>query len=319
MSSELTRRHFLRRSALGIAGLAAAGLSLEGFGREPKQPVAERVEIRLARLPETFEGFRIAQITDIHFGPYMDQELLATAMGLAREFQPDLVSLTGDFVSHPFGKRNGPTGARYAEPCADVFARWQGVPIVAVLGNHDHWNNAKIVTGALVERGIRVLVNRAEPLERDGQRLWIAGIDDLLDGAPDLRRTLSGIPDHEATILMAHEPDFADHAASFPVDLQLSGHSHGGQVRIPGIGPIILPPMAHKYHTGLNRVGRLQVYTSRGIGVINPPVRLNCLPEVTLLTLRKDVGVHGLEGSTRVETRPGIEESIDPRTSQERV
>jgi len=252
--------------------------------------VAEQVEVRLARLPEAFVGFRIAQLTDIHFGPYMDQDLLGKAVRLAQEFQPDVVILTGDFVSHPFGKRSGPEGARNAEPCADVFARWKGVPILAALGNHDHWNSAKIVAGSLADRGIRVLKNQAEPMERDGQRLWIAGIDDLLDGAPDLRQTLAGIPDREVTVLMAHEPDFADHAASFPVDLQLSGHSHGGQVRIPGIGPIILPAMARKYHTGLNRVGRLQVYTSRGIGVIDPPVRLNCLPEVTLITLRKDQG-----------------------------
>lgn len=290
MSSDLTRRLFLRRSALGVAGFAAAGLSLEGFGHEPRHPVAERVEVRLARLPEAFDGFRIAQLTDIHFGPYMDQDLLGKAMRLAQEFQPDVVTLTGDFVSHPFGKRSGPEGARHAEPCADVFARWKGVPILAVLGNHDHWNNAKIVAGSLADRGIRVLMNQAEAMERNGQRLWIAGIDDLLDGAPDLRKAVAGIPDHETTVLLAHEPDFADHAASFPVDLQLSGHSHGGQVRIPGIGPIILPTMARKYHTGLNRVGRLQVYTSRGIGVIDPPVRLNCLPEVTLITLRKDQG-----------------------------
>ncbi len=277
----------MRRSAV-LAGVVGAGLSIEGFGVEPRHPVAKTIEVHLARLPEVFDGFRIAQITDIHFGPYMDQELLARGMGLAQEFHPDVVTLTGDFVSHPLGRRNGTAGARHAEPCADVFARWKGVPIMAVLGNHDHWNDAKIVSGALAERGIRVLRNGAEAMERAGQRLWIAGIDDLLDGAPDLRKTLAGIPENEATVLMAHEPDFADHAARFPVDLQLSGHSHGGQVRIPGIGPLILPPLAHKYHTGLNRVGRLQVYTSWGVGVINPPVRLNCPPEVSLITLRKD-------------------------------
>jgi len=279
----------MRRSAL-LAGVVGAGLSIEGFGFEPRHPVAKKIEIHLARLPETFEGFRIAQITDIHFGPYMDQELLERGVGLAQEFQPDVVTLTGDFVSHPLGRRNGPAGARHAEPCADVFARWKGVPMLAVLGNHDHWNDAKIVAGTLAERGIRVLRNGSQAMEREGQRLWIAGIDDLLDGSPDLRQTLAGIPENEATVLMAHEPDFADHAARFPVDLQLSGHSHGGQVRIPGIGPLILPPLAHKYHTGLNRVGRLQVYTSWGLGVINPPVRLNCPPEVTLITLRKDRG-----------------------------
>jgi uncharacterized protein len=279
----------MRRSAL-LAGVVGAGLSIEGFGFEPRHPVAKKIEIHLARLPEAFEGFRIAQITDIHFGPYMDQELLGRGVGLAQEFQPDVVTLTGDFVSHPLGRRNGPAGARHAEPCAEVFARWKGVPMLAVLGNHDHWNDAKIVAGTLAERGIRVLRNGSQAMEREGQRLWIAGIDDLLDGAPDLRQTLAGIPENEATLLMAHEPDFADHAARFPVDLQLSGHSHGGQVRIPGIGPLILPPLAHKYHTGLNRVGRLQVYTSWGLGVINPPVRLNCPPEVTLITLRKDRG-----------------------------
>ena len=279
----------MRRSAL-LAGLVGAGLSIEGFGFEPRHPVAKKIEIHLARLPEAFEGFRIAQITDIHFGPYMDQELLGRGIALAQEFQPDVVTLTGDFVSHPLGRRNGLAGARHAEPCADVFARWKGVPMLAVLGNHDHWNDANIVAGALGERGIRVLRNGSQAMEREGKRLWIAGIDDLLDGAPDLGKTLAGIPENEATVLMAHEPDFADYAARFPVDLQLSGHSHGGQVRIPGIGPLILPPLAHKYYTGLNRVGRLQVYTSWGIGVINPPVRLNCPPEVSLITLRKETG-----------------------------
>ena len=218
----------------------------------------------------------------------MDRAGLERAVGLAQAFQPDLVALTGDFVSHPFRQRNGLEGARNAEPCADVFARWKGVPIIAVLGNHDHWNNADMVAGALVERGIRVLRNQANAIEKQGQRLWVAGIDDALEGRADVPQSIAEIPRTEATILLAHEPDFADYAARFPIDLQVSGHSHGGQVRVPGVGPIILPQMARKYPTGLNRVGQLQVYTSRGIGVINPPVRLNCPPEVSLITLLKD-------------------------------
>ena len=129
--------------------------------------------------------------------------------------------------------------------------------------------------------------NQARPIEKDGQRLWIAGVDDVLEGWADLSRTTAGIPANEATILLAHEPDYADLAAKAGIDLQLSGHSHGGQVRVPGVGPLVLPNLARKYHTGLNRVGNLQVYTTRGIGVINPPVRLNCPPEVTLITLKK--------------------------------
>jgi hypothetical protein len=131
-----------------------------------------------------------------------------------------------------------------------------------------------------------MLRNQSHVIERESQKLWIAGIDDALEGKADLKRTLADVPAQDATILLAHEPDFADYAARSPIDLQLSGHSHGGQVRIPGIGPIVLPAMARKYHTGLNRVGRMQVYTSCGLGVINPPVRLNCPPEVTLITLQ---------------------------------
>jgi predicted MPP superfamily phosphohydrolase len=272
---------------VGLAGLAGAGLTVEGFVREPQHPVTESIQIRLARLPEEFHGFRIAQLTDIHFGPYMDQAGLERATRLAQAFQPDMVALTGDFVSHPFHQRNGLDGARNAEPCADVFARWKGVPMIAVLGNHDHWNNADFVAGALADRGIRVLRNQAQAIEKGGQKLWVAGIDDALEGKADLSQSMAGIPRSDTTILLAHEPDFADYAAKFPLDLQLSGHSHGGQVRLPGVGPVILPAMAHKYHTGFNRVAHLQVYTSRGIGVINPPVRLNCPPEVTLITLLK--------------------------------
>lgn len=282
--SRFTRRHFLGYSAATLAGAAA----VDGLFIEPSHPVAERRAIRLSRLPESFAGFRIAQITDIHFGPYMGEAGVQRAVRLAQAFAPDVVVLTGDFVSHPLGHSNGPAGARHAEPCADVFARWKNVPMVAILGNHDWWNGAEIVASALAERGIRVLRNGAFAIERGQDRLWIAGVDDVYEGKSDVTKALAPIPKSEATVLLAHEPDFADYAANFPVDLQLSGHSHGGQVRIPGIGPIILPALGQKYHTGLNRVRQLQVYTSRGLGVIDPPVRLNCPPEVTLITLQKD-------------------------------
>ena len=261
--------------------------ALEGFVREPRHPVGEEVEVRLKRLPEAFDGFRIAQISDIHFGPYMGREGVERGLRVARELRPDLVLLTGDFVSHSIGKAHGIDGAHHAEPCADVLAQWKDMPMMAILGNHDHWNGADIVASALRERGIRVLRNESMPLEKEGGRLWIAGADDALVGAVDMTKTLRGVPASEATILLAHEPDFADYAARFPVDLQLSGHSHGGQVRIPGVGPIVLPEMALKYHTGLNRVGQLQVYTNWGLGMITPPVRFWCPPKVTLIKLRR--------------------------------
>lgn len=124
------------------------------------------------------------------------------------------------------------------------------------------------------------------PVEEDGARLWIAGIDDVLTGAPDLHNALRQVPVGDVTILLAHEPDYADAASRFPVHLQLSGHSHGGQVRLPLLGAPILPSLARKYPAGLRQVGNLQLYTNRGIGVIDPPIRINCPPEITLLTLR---------------------------------
>jgi len=285
MEQELwTRRRFLHRFLVGTSAIAA-GAASDAVFLEPKNLVADRIDIRLNRLPQEFHGFRIAQISDVHFGPYMGRPALQRAVQLAESFRPHLLALTGDFVSHPFGGPNGPRGAHYAEPCAEVLSTISGMPILAILGNHDHWNGAHIVEGALQDRGITVLRNRAVPLERGNRRIWISGIDDALVSAADLSQTLRDVPPSEATILLAHEPDFADYAARFPVDLQLSGHSHGGQVRLPGIGAMVLPRMAEKYPLGLNRVGALQVYTNRGLGVINPPVRFNCPPEVTFVTL----------------------------------
>jgi predicted MPP superfamily phosphohydrolase len=270
-----------------LAGAVVGGVGGAVSTREPHHPVAKSVNIGLRRLPEPLHGFRIAQLSDIHYGPYIGKADVQQALSLIEPFHPDLLVLTGDFVSHPFGETHGPAGARNAEPCAEALARWNFCPMVAILGNHDHWNGAKIVSGALRSQGIKLLRNASFPVERDGKRIWIAGVDDVLSSVPDLNRALEGVPESEATILLAHEPDFADEAAAYPVDLQLSGHSHGGQVRIPGVGPLILPRLARKYPTGLNRVGHLQVYTNCGLGVITPPVRLFCPPEVTLITLHK--------------------------------
>ncbi len=166
------------------------------------------------------------------------------------------------------------------------WRRCRNVPKIAILGNHDHWNNPDIVEAALQGRHIEVLRNRSLSVVRGQSRIWIAGVDDVVVGAANMPQTLQIVPPTETTILLAHEPDYADYASRFPVDLQFSGHSHGGQVRIPGIGAPILPALGQKYPIGLNRVGTLQVYTNRGLGVINPPVRFLCPPEVTFVTLK---------------------------------
>jgi predicted MPP superfamily phosphohydrolase len=280
----LNRRRFLGQALVGAGGLTAAA-ALDGFLIEPHTPVVDQISISLRRLPEAFQGFRIALLGDLHFGPYAGKTQVERAVRLALSQKPDLTILCGDFVSHPFLGHNGPEGARQAEPCAEVLQQLTGTAVVSILGNHDHWNGPDIVAEALDRHGLGVLRNQSLPLERDGQRIWIVGLDDVYAHANDLDKALEGIPSDETKIVAVHEPDFADHAANYPVDLQLSGHSHGGQVRIPFYGAPILPRLAKKYPIGLNRVRELQVYTNRGIGVVSPPVRLNCPPEVTLITL----------------------------------
>src|SRR6202049_3286767 len=154
------------------------------------------------------------------------------AVRIARSFRPDLLTLTGDFVSPPFGQPFGPAGAHHAEACADVLASWKGVPMVAILGNHDHWNGADIVAGALVDRGIRLLRNESFAIERGHERLWISGVDDVLEEHDDLTKTLATVPETEATVLLAHEPDFADDVAGVSVGFPMFGHSARGQGRV---------------------------------------------------------------------------------------
>lgn len=281
---QLTRRRFLRAAALAAA---AAGFGYYSFRFEPRRLTVERRALHLDRLPPAFDGFRIAHLTDLHLGPNVDAAMVRAAVQHANDFRPDLVALTGDFVAHPFGQGNGPAGARHAEPCAGELARLKSTfGSYAVLGNHDHWNDAGIVTAALEERGIPVLANRALPLERDGARLWLVGTDDAFVRRFDLDLALLRVPQRECAILLAHEPDVADDVARYSVDLQLSGHSHGGQVKLPLLGPPILPALARKYPEGHYRIGPLQLYTNRGVGLINPPLRFNCPAEVALLTLR---------------------------------
>ena len=249
---------------------------------EPQWLAVERVRVRLKRLAPKLDGFRVAQLSDLHRGQCVLEEDIHRAVDLTNRLKPDLVVLTGDYV----------TGSEeYAESCARALGDLCAAHgVLAILGNHDHWTDADAVQRALESNGIRVLRNDAVPIEHNHARLWVAGVDDVWEEKADLNAALRGVPKSEATILLAHEPDYADTASRFPVDLQLSGHSHGGQVRLPLIGAPQLPYLGTKYPWGLRAVGAMQVYTNRGIGMISPPVRFGCRPEITLLTLVSDAG-----------------------------
>ena len=246
-----------------------------------------RKEISLRRWPERLEGFTIALLSDFHYDPHFSVHPIATAIGMANDLRPDLIALTGDFVSMPWAGDPQPAAAA-AEPCAHLLRNLHApFGLWAVLGNHDAFSDPDRVTGALQAAGIQVLINQSVPIENNGARFWLSGVDDVLGSSADLDTTLHDVPTEEATVLLAHEPDYADRAKRYPVDLQLSGHSHGGQVVLPLIRPLYLPELARKYIAGLYQVGGLTLYTNRGIGTVGIPVRWNCPPEITLLTLRR--------------------------------
>ena len=280
----INRRKFIR-----LAGAATVGaLAADSVLVEPMRPRLERQEIFLPRWPSRLDGFTIALLSDFHYDPIFSIHPIRSAVKMVNKLGPDLVALAGDFITSPmFG--NSASGAAAAEPCAQLLQPLRAPHGVwAVLGNHDEDADPPRVIGALDAVEIRVLRNEAIPIERDGDRCWLAGIKDVLvrRGA-DLPSALRPIPSGEPVVLLAHEPDYADYVARYPVDLQLSGHSHGGQIRLPWLRPLYLPPLARKYYQGMYKVRNLTLYTSRGLGTIRLPVRLNCAPEVTLITLRR--------------------------------
>jgi len=278
-----TRRQFLRAAA-ATATLAVVG---DALLLAPNRPRIVRQEFFLPRWPERLNGFTVAMLSDFHYDPYFSVHPLRAAIAMVNRLHPDLIALTGDFVSVPL-VGDETKAAFAAEPCARLL-RQMTAPhgLWAVMGNHDDATDAEHVTHALQAENIRVLANQSEPIEQDGSRFWLAGVNDVISGTADLSKTMHGVPVGEPVILLAHEPDFADEASQYPIDLQLSGHSHGGQIRIPFLPPLYLPELAKKYVWGTYHVGPLTLHTSAGLGTIGIPMRLNCPPEVTVLTLRR--------------------------------
>lgn len=227
---------------------------------------------------------RIAQISDFHYAEYTEGWFLREVVRRVNGLQPDMVLLTGDFISY------GPVGYRYAQrhmpECAAILSEIECPLRYASLGNHDTIIGPDYVTGPLREHGIPVLVNQAVALERGAQRLWLAGMGSACcDDADPAVIPSAAQTGKEPVIVMAHEPDILPDIARYNADLMLSGHTHGGQVRLPFLPPLALPPYGKNYVEGLFRHGRTQLYVNRGIGAVGVPFRFNCPPEITVLTL----------------------------------
>jgi hypothetical protein len=286
-AQSVTRRQFFKTSLCGAAGVALYSGEIERHWID-----VTRRDIHLRDLPAAFEGLRIAQLSDIHLDEFTEPFLLHDAIDHINRLQPDLVLLTGDYVTFELSTKK--FAVKAAWQCAEILNTLKCKERYAIMGNHDAFLGEKYVTEALTSNSITVLNNACLPIERRGDRIWLAGLDDPIGGDPDpnaaIPSSIRNIPG-QPVILMCHAPDYVDTLVSQPagkaVDLVLSGHTHGGQVRLPLLGALELPPMGRKYVEGLFRLGGLQLYVNRGLGTIGVPFRLDCPPEITSFTLRR--------------------------------
>jgi predicted MPP superfamily phosphohydrolase len=262
----------LRSLTAGLVQVARAALA------EPFQLTVESLEVGLRRLPRALDGLRVVHLSDIHHSPFTSREQVERAVELANSLQPDVVALTGDYISHE---------REYVAPCAEMLGRLRArAGVYAVLGNHDNWVDAALVTDLFRAEGIKVLVNEGMRFEHRGASFWMAGVNDTMVGLEDLPLALAGSRSDEMKLLLAHNPIILRRAARAGVDLVLAGHTHGGQVtwrsERSASGRV-----RRRILRGLGRRGETQIYVTRGVGTVVLPVRYGCRPEVTLLQLRR--------------------------------
>ena len=280
----------LRRAAIASAALGVGGL-LYAREVEPRRIEVVRLELDLPRLAAVFDGYRVVQIGDIHLDDWARPSYLGRISQMVNAEEPDLIVVTGDFASYSARRLD-------KEKLVGALRRLSAPDgVLAILGNHDYLTDVALIRTCIRQAGLTELSNDLVTLRRNDAELHVAGVDDVMEGQSRLDLVLKNLPDEGAAVLLAHEPDFADvSAATGRFDLQLSGHSHGGQVRIPLLGKAALPPFSQRYVRGLHRVGRMLLYVNRGLGTVHARLRFGSRPEITSLTLRSPQRCGGAGG-----------------------
>jgi hypothetical protein len=232
--------------------------------------------IHLEDLPPSFDGYTIAQLSDVHHGSFVEAEHIRRAVRLVNSLKPDLIVLTGDYITH---------SRSYIEPCARLLGELRADDgVFAVLGNHDFWTEANRMSSALKRRGIGVLRNTHTLLERRGDRVALAGVDDFTVRQHDLGAAIRGLRPATPKILLSHNPNLIQEAAESQIDLVLAGHTHGGQINLPAFNK--RTRRRWRFWRGHGQLDQTQIYVNRGLGTVIVPVRYQCPPEVTLIELR---------------------------------
>ncbi|WP_019504610.1 metallophosphoesterase [Pleurocapsa sp. PCC 7319] len=272
------RRWIGKFTVMAIALLI--GCYIYGAKIEPNWIEVVPIQLAIPNLTPAFNEFKIVQISDLHSSRFMPEKRLDNIIKLVNQQQADAITITGDIIT-----KNNDFNARKLEEKLSKLISHEGN--LAVLGNHDHWSQVTDkLKQVLVRSKITNLDNQVYVIERGTEKLAFAGLDDPYWGKPDLNRVITQLPHDSAAILLVHEPDYIEKSAkTHKFALQLSGHSHGGQIRIPFLDPLILPPGGRKYFVGLNQVEETVEYTNRGLGMTGLPIRFNSRPEITVFTL----------------------------------
>lgn len=238
------------------------------------------IDIIIPNLDPVFEGFTIAHITDIHLGQWISKDRLKGVMELINELKPDIIAITGDFVSYAID--------HVIEDLTDCLKMLNPNDVsIAVLGNHDHWLGADKIRNILKRSDILDVSNDVYTLKHGDAMIHFAGVDSVTLNKHRLDLVLDKLPESGPAILLAHEPDFADISSTTGrFSLQISGHSHGGQFVIPGIRTFIRGSNFLKYPVGKYQVGEMIQYTNRGLGTNVFWLRINCPPEITIFNLK---------------------------------
>ncbi|GGE67430.1 metallophosphoesterase [Priestia taiwanensis] len=289
MTKKVSRRIFLKRSIQFSLFSLASSLFGYAYARKIEPILLDIVEhdILSTYLPPTFNGVKILQFSDTHLSDYYTLHQLDKLVETINEQKPDIVIFSGDLID------NFQT-YKEADDVAPILKKIHA-PLgkFSIYGNHDHGGYGTQKYRQIMEDAdFRLLVDETVRISHSsGSSINVAGLDDFMLGKPKIEQTLESMNKQDFNLLLIHEPDIADRVKGYPIDLQLSGHSHGGQVQVPFYGPVITPPLGQKYVEGFYTIPhsstRMKLYVNRGIGTVHVPCRFLCMPELTIFTLKQ--------------------------------
>lgn len=289
MPKKRTRRTFLKSTVgtlLTVLGLGSGGY-FYAHRIEPSLLEISEQQIKHPLIPKSFDGIKIVQFSDTHLGFQYNINQFKGLIKRINAIQPDLIFFTGDLMDEP---------NKYREINKIVPILQQlNAPLgqFCIFGNHDHGGyGSELYRNIMHTANFTVLLNESRPISlKDGSSIYLIGIDDAMLGRPDLALAQKYVPENTFKLLLSHAPDLADMASHFQIHWQLSGHSHGGQVKIPFIGALVRPPFARKYPEGFYSIGEttpLSLYVNRGIGTTRLPFRFMAKPELSVFTLKSE-------------------------------